>query len=145
VIVLEREFAGFGASGRNGGWVSGFFSGSPRVYARSGAGERLAALQRAMFETVEEVGGVLAREGIEADFVKSGQLSVAIGAAQATRLREQLAHVRRPELGVGAEDLMELTVGELEARVRIARASAATFTPHVARMHPAKLVRGLTD
>jgi glycine/D-amino acid oxidase-like deaminating enzyme len=26
IVVLEREVAGFGASGRNGGWVSGFFS-----------------------------------------------------------------------------------------------------------------------
>jgi glycine/D-amino acid oxidase-like deaminating enzyme len=30
----------FGASGRNGGWVSGFFSGPPRVYARQGGPTR---------------------------------------------------------------------------------------------------------
>src|SRR2546423_14905886 len=43
VAVLERERAGFGASGRNGGWGSGFFSrpappfGSARGRARPGA------------------------------------------------------------------------------------------------------------
>ena len=32
LAVLEREIAGYGASGRNGGWVSGFFAGAPRRY-----------------------------------------------------------------------------------------------------------------
>src|SRR5271155_6135410 len=36
IVVLEREHAGFGASGRNGGWASGFFSGPARVYERRG-------------------------------------------------------------------------------------------------------------
>src|SRR3712207_4436093 len=34
VVVLEREIAGFGPSGRNGGWVSAGIAGSPRAYAR---------------------------------------------------------------------------------------------------------------
>src|SRR5438045_4168348 len=46
VAVLERERAGFGASGRNGGWVSGFFSGPASVYERSGGRAGLVALQR---------------------------------------------------------------------------------------------------
>src|SRR5437763_1434285 len=39
VVVLEAERAGFGASGRNGGWLSGFFSGSARSYERGRAGD----------------------------------------------------------------------------------------------------------
>src|SRR5216684_8554773 len=39
VVVLERELAGYGASGRNGGWVSGFFSGRPHLYERSGGSD----------------------------------------------------------------------------------------------------------
>ena len=35
VVLLEAERAGFGASGRNGGWVSGFFSGPARGYERA--------------------------------------------------------------------------------------------------------------
>src|ERR1700736_5264746 len=52
IVVLERDLAGYGASGRNGGWVSGFFSGPARVYERQGGHEGYLALQRAMFETV---------------------------------------------------------------------------------------------
>src|SRR5258708_6220832 len=55
IVVLEREFAGFGASARNGGWVMGSFSGPARVYERRGGPAGLAALRRAMFETVDEV------------------------------------------------------------------------------------------
>src|SRR2546421_2526890 len=34
VVVLEAEIAGFGASGRNGGWVLGSLAGSPPRWAR---------------------------------------------------------------------------------------------------------------
>jgi ribulose 1,5-bisphosphate synthetase/thiazole synthase len=47
VGVLGREIAGFGASGHDGGWVSPFF-----------------ATQRAMHDTVDEVGRVVTPEGI---------------------------------------------------------------------------------
>jgi glycine/D-amino acid oxidase-like deaminating enzyme len=141
IVLLEREVAGFGASGRNGGWVSGFFSGPPRVYERRGGREGFAALQRAMFATVDEVGGVLAEQAIDADFVKGGHLSVALGEAQAARLRHSVASAR--ERGLGEEDLRELSREELAARLRIAGAHGATFSAHVARVHPAKLLRGL--
>jgi glycine/D-amino acid oxidase-like deaminating enzyme len=143
IAVLERETAGFGASGRNGGWVSGFFSGPPRVYRRAGGDDGYRRLQRAMFETVEEVGGVIAEHAIDADFVKAGQLTVALGAAQAQRQREQLAGSRAD--GLGEADLRALSGEELGERVRVAGARGALFSPHVARVHPAKLVRGLAS
>src|ERR1700730_17220519 len=65
IVMLEREFAGFGASGRNGGWVSGFFSAPARVYERRGGRTGFLALQLAMFETVDEVGRVVAEQGID--------------------------------------------------------------------------------
>src|SRR5437899_5380106 len=71
VIVLEAEQAGFGASGRNGGWLSGFFSGPPRAYGRG-----YEALQRAMFATVDEVADVLEENGIDAELARGGTLTV---------------------------------------------------------------------
>ncbi len=141
VLVLEREFAGFGASGRNGGWVSGFFSGPPRVYEHRSGRARLHALQREMFATVEEIASVVERHGIEADLLKGGRLAVALDAAQAERLRAQVADARAR--GLGEEDLRELSSEELRARVNVAGARAASFSPHAARVHPAKLVAGL--
>lgn len=141
IVVLEREVAGFGASGRNGGWVSGFFSGSPRAYERRGGRGGFLALQRAMFETVDEIGRVLAEQNIDADFVKGGQLSVALNDAQLARLRERVSSGR--ERGLGELDLCELSRAELDQRLGVAGARGATFSPHVARVHPAKLLVGL--
>ena len=146
VVVLEAERVGYGASGRNGGWVSGFFSGSPRAYERGGGRERggrasYVALQREMFATVGEIARVLERERIDADLLAGGRLAVALDRPQAERLREEVAALHA--LGFGDGDERELPAAELAARVRVAGAQTATFSPHVARVQPAKLVRGL--
>jgi glycine/D-amino acid oxidase-like deaminating enzyme len=144
IAILERELAGYGASGRNGGWVSGFFSGPARVYERraeDAGGAGYAGLQRAMFDTVGEIASVLDEHAIDADLVRGGRLEVALGDAELLRLRRELADGR--EHGVREEDLRELTLAELDARLRIAGARGATFSPHAARVHPAKLLAGL--
>ncbi|MGA2321224.1 MAG: FAD-dependent oxidoreductase [Solirubrobacteraceae bacterium] len=141
VTILEREVAGFGASGRNGGWVSGFFSGPERVYEARGGRDAYLALQREMFDTVDEIGRVLAERDIDADFLKSGQVEVALNEAQAVRLRERIIHGR--EHGLEQQDLREVDLAELEQRLHVAGVSCASFSPHVARVHPAKLLSGL--
>ncbi len=141
IAVLEREVAGYGASSRNGGWVSGFFTGAAHRYQGRSGGQALRALQREMFSTVEEVGAFLHEHDLQADYLKSGQLAVAIGSAQAARQRELLQAARAR--GIGEEDLCALTAAELSGRVDVRGASAAIFTPHVARVQPAKLLQGL--
>jgi glycine/D-amino acid oxidase-like deaminating enzyme len=141
VVIVEAQRAGYGASGRNGGWVSGFFSGPARVYERSGGRAALAALQRTMFATVDELERVLERERIDADFVKSGQLDVALDRAQAQRLHQRVRALH--SLGFDERDLCELDRDQLAARVRVQRGQLAGFSPHVARVHPAKLLSGL--
>jgi glycine/D-amino acid oxidase-like deaminating enzyme len=138
VTVLEAEHVGFGASGRNGGWVSGFFSGPARIYG-SGYG----ALQREMFATVDEVAGFLREHEVDADFHKGGHVTVALNDAQEQRLRAQLRHADR--LGLSARDLCGLDRDALVGRLRVHAASAGLFSPHVARVHPVKLVLGLAD
>jgi glycine/D-amino acid oxidase-like deaminating enzyme len=129
VVVLEREVAGYGASGRNGGWVLGEIS--TGTGQRSAAGdEAMAALQRAARETVDEVGAACAREGIDCDFVKGGSLTGAQTVPQVERLRE-------------AERGEWLEPDEAAARVRVAGLRGARFMPDCARVQPAKLARGL--
>jgi glycine/D-amino acid oxidase-like deaminating enzyme len=141
IVVLEAEQAGFGASGRNGGWISGFFSGPARAYIRRSGRPAYETLQRRMFETLSEIETVLERHSIEADLLHSGRLSVALDAAQQEHLRSELAGARA--LGLGEQDLRLLDGAELAQRVRVAGALGASFSPHVARVHPAKLLAGL--
>jgi glycine/D-amino acid oxidase-like deaminating enzyme len=55
-MVLEQRFAGFGASGRNGGWLSGAFEWSRQRYLESGATRAdVIAMQQAMAASVDEV------------------------------------------------------------------------------------------
>jgi len=141
IVLLEREFAGFGASGRNGGWLSDQFTLSRPTVARAHGRDAVLALQRAMRETVDEVIAVCAHEGIEADIVKHGLLRVARGPAQAARLRRSLAEDR--DWDIGPDDATELDEAALAERVRVAGATLGTWDRHAARVQPAKLVQGL--
>jgi len=141
VVVLEAQFAGFGASGRNGGWLQGELAGPRERYARRGGREGVLRLQRAMHATLDEVERTTAEEGIDCDLVRGGTLTVATTAPQEARVRAELAQDRA--WGLGEEDVRLLDAGELAARVRVEGARAALFSPHCARLHPAKLVRGL--
>ncbi|WP_347351000.1 FAD-binding oxidoreductase [Intrasporangium sp.] len=143
IVVLEKEFAGFGASGRNGGWLSAEPPGQLGRYARSRGTEAAVRLQRAMFATVDEVIAVAAREGIDAHVVKDGYLQVATNPAQQRRLAERLPHLRAH--GWASEDLQLIDAAQLGERVRIPAASGALYSPHCARIHPARLARGLAQ
>jgi glycine/D-amino acid oxidase-like deaminating enzyme len=141
VVLLEKEFAGFGASGRNGGWLTGDLAGSRERYARTHGRPATQRLQRAMFEAIDEVIAVAKDEDIDADIVKGGLIHVARNAAQRARLQAMFDDDRA--WGWGEEDLLALDPAEREARLRVAGATAALWTPHCARIQPAKLVRGL--
>lgn len=140
VVVVEREIAGFGASGRNGGWCSAGFPVTPGELERRFGRDATLALLRALRDTVDEVGRVVKAEGIDCNYVKSGTLRVARGQHQMAALDASYATARR--LGL-ADRLTRLDAAETAARVRITEAVGAIFTPDCAHIQPAKLVRGL--
>src|SRR5215467_1319101 len=91
IVVLEAAFAGYGASGRNGGWVTSELPGSRARYARHPRGaDGVRDLEQHLRDTVDEVARVCAAEGIDASLVKGGTLTVATSAAQEARLRHRL-------------------------------------------------------
>src|SRR5256885_3000798 len=118
VAILEKDFAGFGASGRNGGWLSARLAGSRERYARTHGMAAVSELERAMIDTVDEVVRVAGAEGIEADIVQGGILQVATNEAQRRRPPPDLADSR--PWGHAGEDLRLPAAGEPEDRVRAA-------------------------
>jgi glycine/D-amino acid oxidase-like deaminating enzyme len=141
VVVLEREIAGFGASGRNGGWCHATFPGSRERAARRTSREAVVAQQRTLNATVDEVGRVVAEEGIDARFHKGGMLELALSAPQLLRARESVDYER--SWGFGEEDVRFLTAAEARQRVDVAGCLGAVYSPHAAAVDPARLARGL--
>jgi glycine/D-amino acid oxidase-like deaminating enzyme len=141
VVVLEAEIAGFGASGRNGGWVLGELAGSPERWARRGGRDAVLALRRAIAATVVQIGEVIEREQIRCDFVRGGTLQVAQTELQLERLRALVAHDR----AWGTEDSALLDAGAAADRVAVDGVLGARYFPHCARVQPAALARGLAD
>jgi glycine/D-amino acid oxidase-like deaminating enzyme len=138
ITVLERKFCGYGASGRNGGWLYNGVAGRGR-YARLHGHEAAVRLQKAMNDTVDEVVRAVAEEGFDAGVHKGGVLEVARTPAQLARLRAFHEH----ELSYGEKDRELYGARETAERIRVADAVGSSWTPHGARVHPVKLVKGL--
>ena len=113
--------AGFGASGRNGGWCSALFPTS--------LGEAQDAAMRA---SVDEVQRVTVAEGIDCHFAKGGTIVLARNQAQL-------------DPGAGRVRRRVLSAAEAAERLRATRTLGATYTPDCAAIHPGALVRGLAD
>jgi glycine/D-amino acid oxidase-like deaminating enzyme len=142
IAVLEAAFAGYGASGRNGGWVTAELPGSRDRFARTAGGAAaVRALESELRSTVDEVGRVCEAESIACDFVKGGRLSVATTSSQLARLRAGLRAVR--ERGDGDDVYQFLSRDETRERVNVSGALGGLYAPASARIQPAALAAGL--
>ncbi|GAA4680627.1 FAD-dependent oxidoreductase [Phytohabitans rumicis] len=141
IVVLEKEFAGYGASGRNGGWCSALFPTPARLLARRHGRKAAVAMQRAMNSTVDEVGRVARLEGIDCHWTKGGTVTIARTPAQLRRAHEAVEEAH--EYGFTDDDLTLLGPDEAAKRCGATSVLGGTYTPHCAAIHPARLVRGL--
>jgi glycine/D-amino acid oxidase-like deaminating enzyme len=141
IVILEGEIAGFGASGRNGGWLMGNLLGQERLLANLPNAQRHSAL--ALLHGIpDEVACVLQREQIACDYRKGGVLYCAARyPEQLHSLQNQLAELRAQ--GLDETDYRWLTPFDLGKQLQLANAYGAIYAPHCATIQPAKLVRGL--
>src|SRR5260221_13682392 len=94
IAVCERDIAGFGASGRNGGWCSALFPASLGKLERMSGRDAAIAMYRAMQATVDEVRRVATAEGIDCHWAKGGTVQLARSATQIERARDEVAEAR---------------------------------------------------
>ncbi|MCO1337450.1 FAD-dependent oxidoreductase [Kocuria polaris] len=141
VVVIEQRHVGYGASGRNGGWLTNSITGGREQYARSHGKEQAEAFQLAMNGAVDEVIRVALAEGIDADIRKGGEVEVAYTPAQESRLRAQVAAER--EWKHTDVELLEGT--RATERINVAGTRVSSWHPHCARIQPAKLVAELAE
>ncbi|HDS1734603.1 FAD-dependent oxidoreductase [Pseudomonas sp. BP8] len=141
IAIVEANIAGFGASGRNGGWLMGNMLGEDRMLATLSPQQRRASIDL-LHGIPDEVQQVLQREGIDCDYRKGGVLYCAARYPEQERsLRAYLDDLYRQ--GMNEDDYRWLRPEQLDAQLRISNAYGAIFSPHTATIQPAKLVRGL--
>ncbi|UGS37269.1 NAD(P)/FAD-dependent oxidoreductase [Capillimicrobium parvum] len=143
VVLLDAEIAGYGASGRNGGAVIAQFNGSREYWTKRGGRAGTQAMERAVRESVVEVGAAVEREGIDCSYARNGVVMVARTPLETERFRASIDEDR--EWGWTEEDSRLLTAAEVQERIKVDGALGARYNAHCASIHPGALVRGLAD
>ncbi len=138
--MVEREIAGFGASGRNGAWCAPDLNISMGRLARLHGIEAAKSIQQATYDAVDEVGRACADAGIDAGFHKGGELILARGPQGLPALEASLREYE--EFGFGDRYRL-LDAAQLSERIRVAGAVRALASGDAAVVHPGRLVRGL--
>ena len=140
IVILEKEIAGFGASGRNGGWCYPGFPVTLGMLRDRFGPDAARAVTAAMHGAVDDVARVCETEGIDCGFTMSGLIRLARGSAQLPGLAATVATAR----GLGLDHhYVELSPAEVAERVRVTGVTGGLFMPHGAVIHPANLARGL--
>ncbi len=141
VVILERDIAGFGASGRNGAWCAPGLNISLGRLEQLHGHDAARATYAAVFESVDEIGRVIAAERIDGEWRRGGELEIARGPHESPLIEAEYRELER--FGF-ADRYRLLTADELAAdHLHVAGATRALFTPDAAAIQPAKLARGL--
>jgi glycine/D-amino acid oxidase-like deaminating enzyme len=143
IVILEAEVAGYGASGRNGGWCSAYFPTEIDKLGRVHGRDAARAMQDAMHDTVTEIENVITHEGLECEWQRGGSITFARTSLQWQRAQEYIHHWE--QWGYDASHYALLSAGEAKERANATDLFGATYTPHVGAINPAKLVRSLAN
>ncbi|MDH3299497.1 MAG: FAD-binding oxidoreductase [Acidimicrobiia bacterium] len=143
ITLIERDFCGFGASGRNGGWAIGEVAGPLEWYARRATQAEAMRLARAVFDAVDEIGRVSEAEGVDCHYAKGGTIRIARNRPQAMRQRDEIAHHRA--WGFTDDEIRLLTADEATDHIGASRVHSGIFLAPSAALDPARLVRGLAE
>ena len=139
IVILEADICGGGPSGRNGGFVTGWWDELPGLIARFGDSEAV-RIARAVDEAVETIGTWSAANSVDAAYRHRGFLQVSAAPAQDGAWTDAVEACER--LGV-ADSWHALASHEIAARVRSPVFREGAFMPGAATVQPAALARGL--
>jgi glycine/D-amino acid oxidase-like deaminating enzyme len=139
VVLLEQDICGGGPSGRNGGFLNGFWEELDLLSEMHGEAKAL-EICRTAIESVDEIPAWGEKHDVDIWYRRGGDLGVASSPAQEGRWRESMETTRR--LGVG-DEYMELSAPQVAERCRSPLFGAGVYAPNTAGVQPARLARGL--
>jgi glycine/D-amino acid oxidase-like deaminating enzyme len=139
VVVVEQQFCGSGASGRNGGWVNGWEDALPKLTGLFGRDEALGVLSLSR-ESLARMGEVVEKGGISCDLAFDGGLVVAASEAQLRELEGTIASLA----AAGKDDLIQpLSREEAVSMSGVQRAVGGFVLKNAGSVQPALLALGL--
>lgn len=139
VVVLEREFVGYGASGRNAGFAMTLFGLTLSLTALRFGRQAAAEAHHYMERAVDYVGELVARFRIDCDYERPGFLRVATSPAYVRRIRKEIELAHR----LGLTGIQWLDAAAVREQVNSPLYRGAWWEPRCALLNPAKYVRGL--
>jgi glycine/D-amino acid oxidase-like deaminating enzyme len=141
VVVLEQDICGGGPSGRNGGFVNGWWDELDTLVELFGP-ERALEAARELSSSVRAIGAWCAQNEVEAHFRQAGMLVVST-----TPLHDgRPGGAVKTAAEVGApEEMVALSPADVQARCRSPRFRNGAFMRDGATVQPALLARGLRN
>jgi glycine/D-amino acid oxidase-like deaminating enzyme len=139
VVVLEANYVGSGASGRNGGHLNNGLAHSFLAAKAELGTERAAALYRAFDTSVDTIERIVAEEGIDCDFRRSGKLKLASKPAHFDQIARNFEAVHR-EID---PDTDLLSAADLKREIGSTAFHGAMLSKKSAMMHMGRFVSGI--
>ena len=142
IVIVDAHYPGYGASGRNGGWVSALFPAHLSALARASSRDQARHMHIAMRENVSDIGLAIEENSWDVDWAHGGTV-----VAARTRVQNRRAQTEVIDLAKWGfdSDLVYLNRSETLNRINATDVLGGTFTPHCAAINPYKLVCALTD
>jgi glycine/D-amino acid oxidase-like deaminating enzyme len=139
VAVLEAETAGFGASGRNAGFVMTLFGSSVALMKLIHGKQRVREAHDYMVSASAEIEAMISRHAIACDYQRTGFLRVATTRSYASRVRADMEFLQ--SLGITGLDWVDAEW--LRSRLRGENLIGACWEPHSGSLNPMKWLEGL--
>jgi glycine/D-amino acid oxidase-like deaminating enzyme len=140
VVVLERDYAGFGASGRNAGHLTPTIGKDLPTLLRLYGRERGGALVRFAEAAVDHVESAISERGIDCDYVAAGNVLAGVHPGQRPGLEKAAGAAR--ELG-GAMRMLDSS--ELSERGLPHFVACGYLEERGGILHPGKYVRAVRE
>ena len=132
IAIFEKNYVGFGASGRNGGWASAEYPTSSSRLIKEHGVQVYQNLRRSLIESIDEIGQIAKSNNWQIEYAKGGSLVFATNNAQLNRISQDLDNEHNFLNTVEAKQLLNVN-----------NIKGGLFTPHCAALNPFKLTRAL--
>ena len=139
VAIFEAATAGFGASGRNGGFVMTLFGSSIFLMKALHGAERVRRAHKFMVDAITGLEAMIAEHEIDCDYERTGFLKVATTPAYVSRIRSEVEQFQ----ALGIEGVEWVESGWLRSRIHAPGYLGAWWEPGCGLLNPMKWLDAL--